>query len=97
MAFPSGRLIAVAIVLADIWRAWPNSGVVWLEVIGGGTALALIFFPAEIDALTFGDSGRGYTIDSHTPGCLLSGFGWVLLLGLSALLFLGRFAPPAST
>jgi hypothetical protein len=97
MAFPSSRLVAVAIVLADMWRAWPNSRVIWLALIGGGVALVLIFFPDDIDPLTFGSSGRGYTIDSHTPGCLLSGFGWVLLLGLSALVFFGRFAPAAST
>jgi hypothetical protein len=91
------RLIAVVVVLADIWRGWPDSRMVWVALIGGGVALALIFFPGEINALSFGASDRGNIIDTHTPGCLLSCFGWVLLLALSGLLFFGRFASTAST
>jgi hypothetical protein len=54
--------------------------------------LALIWFPEQIDALTFGAWYRGYQIDSHTPGIAIAALGWVFLLLFAAALFLARLS-----
>jgi hypothetical protein len=89
---PSRLLIVLFIVLADLWRAVPNVDRVWAVIICDAAAAGLIFFSNEIDDLTFGTTQRGYQIDSHTPPFLIAGFGWLLLLGVSALLFFGPLA-----
>jgi hypothetical protein len=61
-------------------------------------AIALIWFPAQIDDLTFGMWYRGYQIDSHTPGVLIAAMGWLLLLLFVVALLILRLAghAPAS-
>jgi hypothetical protein len=50
--------------------------------------LALIWFPEQLGSFT-GYVGRGGSIDTETPGWLVAGFGWLLLLGLTALVLFG--------
>jgi hypothetical protein len=88
--FPSSRWVVLLIFLADLWRALPNSDLVWAVLICDGAAAGLIFFARQIDDITFGTTQRGYQIDSHTPPLLIAGFGWLLLLSFSALLISGR-------
>jgi hypothetical protein len=85
----SRRFLAFAILCADLWRASATPHLVWVVLLCDGVALVLIVFAAQIDEFTFGTSGRGYTINARTPPFLIAGFGWVLLIGFSTLLFLG--------
>ena len=45
--------------------------------------VALIWYPKEINEFTLGLYGEGATINAPTPAFLISGFGWLILLGLS--------------
>ncbi len=44
----------------------------------------LIFFADEIGSFT-GYTSRGKYIDKETPGCLLSGIGWALIIGAAVV------------
>ena len=46
--------------------------------------LVLIWFPDELGSVT-GYIGRGGRIDTETPPMLVSGFGWLLLIGIPAI------------
>lgn len=50
--------------------------------------LSLICFPDEIGAIT-GNLGRGF-VTHPSPGFLVSAMGWVILIGISILAFLGK-------
>ena len=97
MILPSRRLVVLLIVLGDLWRALPSHDLLWAVVFCDGTAAGLIFFSSQLDDISFGKTQPGYQIDTHTPAFLISGFGWVLLLGFSALLFFGRFVRHTGT
>jgi hypothetical protein len=84
------RLVVLVIALADLWRAQPDTDLVWAVVICDGAAAGLIFFAKQIDDITFGTTQRGGKIDAHTPPFLIAGLGWLLLFGFSTLLFFGR-------
>ena len=45
--------------------------------------LALIWFPDYFGDFT-GYVGRGASIDSETPAVIISGFGWLILIGVPA-------------
>lgn len=51
-------------------------------VPGALLALLMIWFPEDINDLTLGSFGEGGAINKPTPTFLISGFGWVYLLGL---------------
>jgi uncharacterized membrane protein YoaT (DUF817 family) len=76
----TSRALSVLLVLAALWRAWPESLLIWYVVIIGGPGLVVIWFPELIDELFFGTWHHGYRIDSHTPAVLIAAVGWVLLL-----------------
>ena len=73
--------------LCSSW--WIPSGF-WVVTLVCVPVLALIWFPAQIDQLTYGTWYRGYQIDSHTPGIAIAVLGWVFLLLFAAALFLAR-------
>jgi len=93
MFMPSNRLVALLLIGADVWRAWSNRRVVVAILLCAAVALLLICFAAEIDEFTFGSSTSPMRrIDTHTPPWLIACFGWLLLLGISALVFFGGVA-----
>jgi hypothetical protein len=95
MFVPSHRLIALLLLGAVVWRAWPSARVVWAVLLCAAVALSLIYFAAEIDEFTFGTSASPVRrIDTHTAPWLIVLFGWMLLLGISALVFFAGVADP---
>ncbi len=85
------RVLSVIVTAVAYVGAWPLHTGLWLVTLGCAPLLALIWFPRQIDALTFGDWYRGYRIDSHTPAILLAALGWILLLLFAAALFVVGF------
>jgi hypothetical protein len=91
MTLSLSRVLSLLVVAAAYIRAcWVPSGF-WIVTLVSGTALALIWFPEQIDDLTFGAWYKGYQIDSHTPGVAIAAMGWILLLLFALALFLARF------
>jgi hypothetical protein len=86
------RVLSLAVVAAAYVRAWsiPSGlAVVTLIVV---PLLALIWFPEQIDDLTYGAWYRGYQIDTHTPGAAIAALGWLLLLLCVSALFFARLS-----
>jgi hypothetical protein len=54
----------------------------------GGCAL-FVWFPEEINNLTFGEWTRGAQINVPTPPVLIAGFGWVVLIAATAAINIG--------
>jgi hypothetical protein len=50
----------------------------------------LIWFPEQIDDLTFGAWYQGSQVDRHTPAVAVAALGWVFLLLFVLVLFLAR-------
>jgi hypothetical protein len=86
------RLLSLVVVAAAYIRVWsiPSGiAVVTLIVV---PLLALIWFPEQIDDLTYGAWYRGYQIDTHTPSGAIAALGWLLLLLCIAALFFARLS-----
>ena len=84
--------MSLVVVAGDYLRAWwVPSGVLLVSLICV-PLLALIWFPEQIDDLTYGAWYRGYQIDSHTPSGAIAVLGWFILLLCVIALFLGRFS-----
>jgi hypothetical protein len=91
MTLSLSRILSLVVVAAAYVRAcWVPSGF-WIVTFVSGAALALIWFPEQIDDVTFGSWYRGYQIDSHTPGVAIAAMGWLLLILFALALFLARF------
>ena len=87
MARLTSRALSLAVaaaVLLHILRISPRSWYVTLIIV---PALVLIWFPDEIDELTFGVWTRGYQIDTHTPGPMIAAVGWILLIVEAVVLY----------
>jgi hypothetical protein len=84
------RVLSLIVTALAYVGAWPMHAGLWLASIGCVPLLALIWFPRQIDELTFGDWHRGYQIDSHTPSVLIAAIGWMVLLLFTAALFVFR-------
>jgi hypothetical protein len=82
-----GRFVALAITALTFAKAWPHMQLLWAIAFVDGVALFLIWRPDKIDEWTFGAYLRGGAVDSHTPAWMIAGFGWILLLLISVLLF----------
>ncbi|HYM26924.1 MAG TPA: hypothetical protein VET66_02145 [Steroidobacteraceae bacterium] len=90
MNLSASRLLSLVVVAAAYLRSgWIPSGF-WVVTLVCAPVLALIWFPEQIDDLTFGAWYRGYQIDSHTPGVAIAALGWVFLLLFATALFLAR-------
>jgi len=92
MSLSVSRLLSLVVVAAAYLRAWSipsGAAVVTLIVV---PVLALIWFPEQIDDLTYGAWYRGYQVDSHTPSGAIAALGWLLLLLCAAAIFFGRFS-----
>lgn len=82
-------LVAAAAAYVRVWSVPAGIAVVTLIVV---PLLALIWFPEQIDDLTYGAWYRGYQIDTHTPGGAIAALGWLLLLLCVAALFFARLS-----
>ena len=86
------RVLSLLVVAAGYVRVWSvpaGIAVVTLIVV---PLLALIWFPEQIDDLTYGAWYRGYQIDTHTPGGAIAALGWLLLLLCVTALFFSRLS-----
>jgi hypothetical protein len=86
------RLLSLVVVAAAYLRVWSipaGAAAVTLIVV---PLLALIWFPEQIDDLTYGSWFRGYQIESHTPSGAIAALGWLLLLLCVAAIFFGRLS-----
>jgi len=82
-------LVVAAAAYARVWSIPSGVAVVTLIVV---PLLALIWFPEQIDDLTYGAWYRGYQIDTHTPGGAIAALGWLLLLLCVTALFFARLS-----
>ena len=86
------RLLSLVVVAAAYLRVWSvPAGAVAVTLIVV-PVLALIWFPEQIDDLTYGSWFRGYQIDSHTPSGAIAALGWLILLLCVAAIFFGRLS-----
>jgi hypothetical protein len=92
MNLSPSRVLSLAVVAAAYLRSWWIPSGFWVVTLVCAPVLALIWFPEQIDDLTFGAWYRGYQIDSHTPGIAIAALGWVFLLLFAAALFLARLS-----
>lgn len=92
MTLSLSRISSLLVVAAAYARAlWIPSGF-WIVTFVSAAILALIWFPEQIDDLTFGTWSGGSQIDTHTPGAAIAAVGWFFLLVFAVALF---FAPVA--
>jgi|SRR5215469_16401054 len=86
------RLLSLVVVAAAYLRVWSvPAGAVAVTLIVV-PVLALIWFPEQIDDLTYGSWFRGYQIDSHTPSGAIAALGWLILLLCVVAIFFGRLS-----
>jgi hypothetical protein len=90
MPLSLSRTLSLIVVAVTYVRAWSIPNGLWIVTLVCGPVLTLIWFPEQIDDLTFGSWYRGNQIDSHTPGIAIAAMGWVFLLLFSLALFLAR-------
>jgi hypothetical protein len=88
----SHRSLAFVVLLITLIAAWPKVGLMWAIVLVDGIGLVIIFFPDTIDDLMYGTFTRGGQIDAHTPSWMIAGVGWILILLMTAVLFLPKHA-----
>ena len=91
MTLSLSRALSLLVLAAAYLRAWWIPSGFWIVTLISGPVLALIWFPEQIDELTFGSWYKGYQIDSHTPGVAVAAMGWIFLLLFALSLFLARF------
>jgi len=90
MTLSFSRALSLLVVAAAYVRAlWIPSGF-WIVTLVSGPILALIWFPEQIDDLTFGAWYGGSQVDSHTPGGAVAALGWIFLLLFALAVFLAR-------
>jgi hypothetical protein len=91
MTLSLSRVLSLLLVAAAYIRAcWIPSGF-WIVTFVSGPLLALIWFPEQIDDLTYGTWYKGNQIDTHTPGAAIAAMGWIFLLLFTLAVFLARF------
>ena len=88
MNLSMSRALSLVVVAAGYLVAWSIPSGFWIVTLMGGSVLALIWFPEQIDDLTYGTWSRGHQVDSRTPKDAIAALGWaILLLCVSALFF----------
>ena len=90
MTLSLSRSLSLIVVAVAYTRAWSIPNGFWIVTLVCGPILTLIWFPQQIDDVTFGAWYRGYQIDFHTPGIAIAAMGWVFLLLFASALFLAR-------
>ena len=64
MTLSISRALSLAVVAVAYARAWAIPDGLWIVTLVSVAVLALIWFPQQIDDLTYGSWYRGYQIDS---------------------------------
>jgi hypothetical protein len=90
MTLSVSRVLSLIVVAVAYLRAWSFPNGLWIVTLVSGPILALIWFPQQIDDLTYGTWYRGYQVDSHTPGAAVAAMGWAFLLLFALALFLAH-------
>jgi len=90
MTLSLSRVLSLLVVAAAYVRAWWIPSGFWIVTLVSAPILALIWFPEQIDDLTFGTWSGGYQIDSHTPGVAVAALGWIFLLLFALALFVAH-------
>ncbi len=73
---------ALALCLFTVGYAFHAEHLLQALAIVGACALALAWFPREIDELSFGSAWHyGHRVDAHTPPALIGALGWAGLVG----------------
>jgi hypothetical protein len=90
MTLSLSRALSLIVVAVAYIRAWWIPNGFWIVTLVCGPVFTLIWFPQQIDDVTFGAWYRGYQIDSHTPGIAVAAMGWVFLVLFALALFLTR-------
>jgi hypothetical protein len=85
------RALSLLVVAAAFVRAYWIPHGFWIVTLVSVPILALIWFPEQIDDLTFGAWYQGSQVDSHTPSIAVAALGWLFLLLFVLALFLARF------
>lgn len=52
-------------------------------------SLAMIWFPKELNDLSFGGWHKGMQIDQKTPEFMIAGFGWIVLVATLVAVYSG--------
>ena len=87
MTLSLSRILSLVVIAAAYARAWWLPSGLWLVTLVCWPILALIWFPEQIDDLSFGSWSTGAQIDTHTPAPVIAFMGWVLLLLVTAAVF----------
>jgi hypothetical protein len=90
MTLSLSRTLSLIVVAVAYIGAWSIANGFWIVTLVSSPLLVLIWFPQQIDDLTFGSWYRGYQIDTHTPGTAIAALGWVFLLLFVTAVFLAR-------
>lgn len=90
MTLSLSRSLSLIVVAVAYIRLWSIPNGFWIVTLVCAPVLTLIWFPQQIDDVTFGAWYRGYQIDSHTPGIAIAALGWVFLLLFAVVVFLAR-------
>jgi hypothetical protein len=84
------RVLSLLVVAVAYVRGWWIPSGFWIVTLVSAPILALIWFPEQIDDLTFGSWYQGSQLDSHTPAVAVAALGWIFLLLFALALFLAR-------
>jgi fumarate hydratase class II len=84
------RVLSLAIAVTSIILAGIESGFnlnIFIPIIIYILILSLIWFGDSLGSFT-GYVGQGGNIDNESPGWLVCAFGWLLLIGIPACVYL---------
>jgi hypothetical protein len=90
MRISPGKMVAGLIALTWCGVMIMQAGRVTPDVVKSALGLlvplVLIWFPEQLGSFT-GYVGRGGNIDTPTPGFLIAGIGWFMLLGVPVVIY----------
>lgn len=92
MNLSMSRVLSLVVVAVAYVRGWYVPSGFWIVTLVCGPILAMIWFPEQIDDLTYGTWSRGYQVDSHTPSGAIAALGWLLLVLCVCALFFARLS-----
>jgi hypothetical protein len=90
MTLSLSRVLSLVVVAAMYVRGWWIPSGFWIVTLISAPIMALIWFPEQIDDLTFGAWYGGSQVDSHTPSVAVAALGWIFLLLFALAVFLAR-------
>jgi hypothetical protein len=92
MNLSTSRVLSLLVAIAAYVRVWSIPSGLLVATLVLVPVLAMIWFPEQIDDLTYGAWSRGYQIDSHTPSGAIAALGWLLLILCVVALFFARLS-----